>query len=97
MATSTAAARADDQLLVDIGQHRGRGLVGEVEVAEHGVAQTDRHAEERLHRRVVRRAADIVGAARPPMKDRLVTVTAAGLQEVGLRQFVPASSLAGMP
>ena len=50
-----------DELLVDVGEHVAVGLVGEVEVAEHLVAQQDRHAEERRHRRVVRREAVAVG------------------------------------
>jgi hypothetical protein len=38
--------QADDQLLVDVREHPGRGLVGEVQVAEHVVAHEDRHAQE---------------------------------------------------
>jgi hypothetical protein len=47
--------QANDGLLVDVGEHLGRGLVGEVEVAEHLVAQADRHTQERPHRWVVGR------------------------------------------
>ena len=61
MATPAAAARPIDQLLVDVGEHLGRRLVGQVEVAEHLVAHPDRHAEERPHRRVVRREPVAVG------------------------------------
>ena len=61
MATPAAAGQADDQLFVDVGEDLGRRLVGQVEVAEHFVADTDRHAEERMHRRMVRREAVAVG------------------------------------
>ena len=61
MATPAAAASADDELLVDVGEHVAAGLLGEVEVAEHLVADQDRHPEERRHRRVVRREAVAVG------------------------------------
>ena len=53
--------QADHELLVDVGEHLGRGLVGQVEVAEHLVANPDRHAEERVHRRVVWGKAEAVG------------------------------------
>ena len=46
--------QADDQLLVDVAEHVGRPLVGEVEVAEELVTYPDRHPEERAHRRVTR-------------------------------------------
>ena len=51
------SGEADDELLVHIGEHLGGGLVGEIEVAEHVVPHAYRHAEERTHRRMVRREA----------------------------------------
>jgi hypothetical protein len=47
--------QCDRQLLVDVGEHVTRLLVGEVEVPEHLAAHHDRHAEEGPHRRMVRR------------------------------------------
>jgi hypothetical protein len=49
--------QTDDQLIVDVGEHLDRGLVGEVEAADHLVTNQDRHAQERAHRRVVGREA----------------------------------------
>lgn len=49
------------ELLVDVGEGLGRRLVGEVEVAEDAVADADRYAEERCHRRVVRGEAGALG------------------------------------
>ena len=47
----------EHELLVDVGEHLARSLVGEVQVAEHLVAHADGNAEERLHRWVIRREA----------------------------------------
>ena len=52
---------ADHELLVDVGEHLGGGLVGQIQVAEHLVAHPDRHAQERSHRRVVGREPEAVG------------------------------------
>ena len=58
---SGGASEGHDQLLIDVGEHLGGRLLGQVQVAEHLVAEADRHAEERVHRRVVRREAIAVG------------------------------------
>ena len=50
-----------DDLLVVLGELRRALLLGEVEVAEDLVADAHRHAEEAVHRRVVRREAVRVG------------------------------------
>ena len=52
---------ADHELLVDVGEHLGGRLVGQVQVAEHLVAHPDRHAQERSHRRMVGREPEAVG------------------------------------
>ena len=49
------------ELLVDIGEHVATGLVAQVQVAEDLAAHGDRHAEERGHRRMIRRKAEAVG------------------------------------
>ena len=54
-AMPAAAASACDEHLVGGGEVAAAELLGEVEVAEHGVADPDGHAEERPHRRVVGR------------------------------------------
>jgi hypothetical protein len=51
----------DDEFLVDVAEHLGRPLVGQVQVPEHLVADQDGHAQERPHRRMVRREAVAVG------------------------------------
>ena len=61
MATAGRGREADHELLVDVGEHLGGRLVGQVEVAEDLVAHPDRHAQERSHRRVVGREAEAVG------------------------------------
>ena len=52
------AASSVDELLVLLGEVLAAGLLGQVEVAVGDAAQQDRHAEERAHRRMVRREAD---------------------------------------
>ena len=52
---------ADHELLVDVGEHLGGRLVGQVQVAEDLAAHPDRHAQERPHRRVVGREPEAVG------------------------------------
>ena len=54
------ARQTDNELLVDVGKDLSRPLVGQIEVAEHFVTHTDRHAEERPHRRMVGREAGAV-------------------------------------
>ena len=55
------AGQGDHELLVDVAEHLGRCLVGQVQVAEDLVADPHGHAEERPHRRVVRREPVRVG------------------------------------
>ena len=59
------------QLLVEIGEGLRRRLVGQIQVPEHLTPGDDRHAEERRHRRVVRReagAAGVLGDHRHPQR-----------------------------
>jgi hypothetical protein len=48
------AGEGDHQLLVGLREVASACLLGEVEIAEHGASDSHRHAEERLHRRVMR-------------------------------------------
>jgi two-component system response regulator DevR len=52
---------ADHEFLVDVGEHLGGRLVGQIQVAEHLVAHADGHAQERSHRRMVGREPEAVG------------------------------------
>ena len=63
------------QLLVLLRELAALGLLGEVEVAVHAFAEQHRHAEERVHRRVVRRESDrprVVGHGCQPKRSRVV-------------------------
>jgi hypothetical protein len=51
------------EFLVTVGELTAPALVGEVEVAEDGAPDADRHAEERRHVGVPRRKAVAVGVA----------------------------------
>ena len=53
--------QSEHQLLVDVGEHLGRGLVGQVEVPENLAVHGDRDAEKRRHRRMVGREAGAAG------------------------------------
>ena len=53
--------QGDYELLVDVGEDLGGCLVGEVEVPENLLPDSDGDAEERLHRRMVRRKPVTVG------------------------------------
>ena len=54
------SGQSDRELLVDVGEHLTVGLVREVEVAVDDAAQSDRHAEERGHRRMPGREPEAV-------------------------------------
>ena len=53
--------QADDELLVDVGEHLGGRLVGQIQVPEHFVAHADRYAQERSHRWMIEREPEAVG------------------------------------
>jgi hypothetical protein len=55
------SGQGDDQFFVDVAEHLGRLLVGEVEVPEHLVPHQDGDAQEGVHRRVVGREPEAVG------------------------------------
>ena len=77
-----------DQPLVGRGELRGPGLVGEVQVADRAALHGDRHAEEAVHRRVVRRepvAARIDGDVRDP--ERAVLLDDQAEEAVAAREW----------
>ena len=55
------AGQSDGELLVEFAELVAVDLVRQVQVSEHLVADPDRHAEERAHRRMVGREPDAVG------------------------------------
>jgi hypothetical protein len=60
----------EDQLLVDVRENLARGLVGQVQVAEHLVPHPHGHAEEGPHGRVVGREAVASGCSRRSGRSR---------------------------
>ena len=76
-----------DEALVGRGELGGAGLVGEVQVADRAALHGDRHAEEAVHRRMVRRepvASRVDGDVRDP--ERAVLLDDQAEEAVAARQ-----------
>ena len=79
------------QLFVDIGEQMTIGLVGHVQDPVHHTPQADRHPEERGHRRMPRRKAEVVGMhaqIRQAHRLRLVNQQAENSMTLGSRTDV---------